>query len=86
MPFDTEFRWNEWNLDHSTSHGVEVSEIEHVVRNAGHGYPTYIGNGKWRVIGRGQGGRMVEVVFVDDPGDPTIYVIHAQPVKVRRRK
>ena len=45
------FRWNEWNLDHATKHGVVVEEIELVVRR---GRRQYVGNCKYRVAGRAQ--------------------------------
>ena len=34
-----EFRWNEWNLDHVSKHGVTPDEAEYVVRNARRPYP-----------------------------------------------
>jgi hypothetical protein len=39
------------------------------------------------VVGRGQGGRFIEVIFVLDP-PPWIffYVIHAMPLTTRRRR
>lgn len=84
MLTDLVFRWNEWNTGQATKHGCARSEIESVVRNAGRGYPRYVGDGKWLVYGRGTGGRMIEVVFVLD-ADDTVYVIHAIPVTLRRR-
>ena len=30
----SEFRWNDWNLEHTTKHGVPPEESEHVVRFA----------------------------------------------------
>jgi len=82
------FRWIEWNLDHATKHGVAVAECEQVVR-AG----TYrrAGDGKYRAVGRGAGGRWLQVVFaltVDDE----VFVIHSRPLteiekhRERRRK
>jgi hypothetical protein len=61
------------------------SEAESIVRSAGRGFPKYIGDGKWLVYGRGAGGRMVETIYVLDP-DRTIYIIHAMPVTLRRRR
>jgi hypothetical protein len=37
------------------------------------------------VIGRGQGGRFVKVIYVLDR-DGTAYVIHAMPLTTRRRR
>ena len=80
-----EFRWNEWNLEHATKHGCTIPEIESVVRNAGRGWPRKGAESKYTVEGRGQGGRMVRVVYVIDP-DGTLYVIHALPLTTRRRR
>jgi uncharacterized DUF497 family protein len=85
-----EFRWNEWNLGHAAEHGVSRHEAESVVRHARRPYPTRVRpsigpNPKWIVEGRGQGDRMVRVVYVTDPDD-TIYVIHAMPLTTRRRR
>jgi uncharacterized DUF497 family protein len=79
------FRWNEWNLEHCTVHGCTVGEVELVVRNAARGFPSRIGDEKWRVIGRGTGNRLVQVVYVLD-ADATIYPIHAMPLTTRRRR
>jgi len=67
-------------------HGCTVAEIESVVRREIH-RARKTGGDKWRVEGRGQGNRFIEVVFVFD-GDPddTLYVIHAMPLTTRRRK
>lgn len=74
-----EFRWNAWNLDHATKHGVSREEAERIVENARPPDPEERGDDKWRVVGRGQGDRWVQVIFlVDDDG--SIYVIHARPL------
>ena len=73
------FRWNDWNLEHAAKHGVEPWEAEHVVRNARPPYPQEREDKKWLVIGRGSGGRFLQVVFIVDDDD-TIYVIHARPL------
>jgi hypothetical protein len=80
-----EFRWNSWNLDQATKHGCTVEEIQAIVRNPGRGYPRKRGNGKLMVVGRGTGGRLVEVIYVLDE-DGTAYVIHAMPLITRRRR
>lgn len=80
------FRWNAWNLDHAARHGVIVpQEAERVVENARPPYPQYIGEGKWIVIGRGFGGRLVQVIFLADP-DGTVYIIHARPLTDREKR
>jgi len=43
------------------------------------------GKGKWLVIGRGQGDRFLEVVYLVDPDD-TLFIIHAMPLTTRRRR
>jgi hypothetical protein len=79
-----DFRWIDWNLDHATKHGCGISEIESIVRR-NFNRARKFGNGKWRIEGRGQGDRVVEVIFVKDD-DGTIFVIHAMPLTTRRRK
>jgi phage-related protein len=85
MASEIEFRWIDWNLDHATVHGCAIEEIESVVRTAGRGWPRKIGDGKRAVEGRGQGGRMVRVVYLIDP-EGTFFVIHAMPLTTRRRR
>jgi len=80
-----DFRWNEWNEEHATKHGVSEAEAERVILGAVRPWPRYQGNGKWMVEGRGQGDRFVRVVYLVDPDD-TLYVIHAMPLTGRRRK
>ena len=80
-----EFRWNDWNMAQATKHGCTLSEVESIIRGAHRGFPRKHGNGEWLVIGRGVGGRMVEVIYVLD-ADETIYVIHAMPLTARRRR
>ena len=80
------FRWNDWNQDHIERHGVSPEEAEKVVRRC---KPLYRGDGKYLVIGRGRGGRWLQVIYVLDD-DGTLYVIHARPLsdseKHRRRR
>ena len=80
-----EFRWNEWNLEHATRHGVGCAEAERLVESPGRGWPRYVGNKKLMVQGRGQGGRMVQVIYVLDD-DGTVYIIQAMPLTTRRRR
>lgn len=74
-----EFRWNDWNLNHATGHGVSVEEAESVVRNARAPWPESVGDGKYRVYGPGRSGRTVHAIFIKDD-DGILYVIHARPV------
>lgn len=85
MHRDVEFRWNAWNIEHATSHGCSIAEIESVVRNAGRGWPRKEADEKYAVEGRGQGNRMVRVIYVLD-ANRTRYVIHAMPLTTRRRR
>lgn len=80
-----DFRWNGWNLDHATKHGCSVEEIQSVVRNATRPYPAKDGEGKWVVVGRGTGGRFIQVIYLIDP-HPFAYVIHAMPVTPKGRR
>ncbi|HEY8748535.1 MAG TPA: hypothetical protein VIM11_11215 [Tepidisphaeraceae bacterium] len=81
----SEFRWNEWNLDHATRHGVGRLEAERIVDHPGRGWPRRGGRDKLMVQGRGEGGRMVQVVYLLD-ADGTIFIIHAMPLTTRRRR
>jgi uncharacterized DUF497 family protein len=81
-----DLRWNAWNLENATKHGVSVEEAEHVVRNAGRPYPGRHDAGMWLVVGRGDHGRMVEVIFVYDDARDTVYIIHAMPTRGNRRR
>ncbi len=74
------FRWHQWNLDKVAKHGMSPLEAERVVCNASRPYPQKRKDGRWLVIGRGQGDRFVEVVYLIDP-DGTIFVIHAMDLR-----
>ena len=84
-----DFRWNDWNLDHATSHGISVDEIEALIESARPPFPEYRGDDKWIVVGPGKGGRFVQVIFLLDD-DGTAYAIHARlltdPEKRRYRR
>jgi uncharacterized protein len=80
------FRWNEWNIEHVSKHGVAPDEAEAVARAAQPPFPQHVGDGKWVVGGRGEGGRFVQVIYVIDP-DESFYIIHARPmtdIEIRR--
>jgi uncharacterized DUF497 family protein len=85
MFMEIEFRWNEWNLEHVRKHGCTPEEAQMVIRNAGRGFPRKWGDSKWCVEGRGQGGRVIRVIYVYSP-ENVIYVIHAMPLTTRRRR
>ncbi|MGO8745340.1 MAG: hypothetical protein ACLQNE_05070 [Thermoguttaceae bacterium] len=80
-----EFRWNEWNVEHIAEHGVSPVEAERVVEAARRPYPLARPDDKWLVIGRGSGGRWLQVVYVLSPED-TVFVIHARPLTDREKR
>ncbi len=79
-----QFRWNDWNLEHLAKHGCDYREAESVVRRPSRGFPRKIGDGKWLVEGRGQGDRLLKVIYIFSPPG-VIYVIHAMPLRIGRR-
>jgi len=85
------FRWNEWNLDHVSEHGLDQDEVEEVASTPTTPYPEYLGEGKWTVRGQTRDGRYLQVIYVHDPDD-TVYVIHSRPLtetekrRLRRRR
>lgn len=79
-----DFRWNEWNEQHVADHGVRPAEAEAVVEKARRPFPRKIDDDKWLVWGRGQGGRLLQVVFVLDD-EECVYVIHARPLTDREK-
>ena len=79
------FRWNDWNLEHATKHGVTPEEAELVVESARAPFPEQIGDDKLLVMGRGIGGRYVQVIYVVDD-DGALYIIHARPLTDHQKK
>lgn len=79
-----EFRWNDWNFEHIGEHGVSPDEAEMVVAHARSPFPERLENDKWLVMGRGKGGRFLQVVFVLDD-DNTIFVIHSRPLTEKEK-
>jgi len=80
-----EFRWIDWNRDHISEHGVHWEEAEAVVRQMQPPFPEQIGNDKLLAVGKGRGGRLLQVIYVLD-ADDTIFVIHARPLTDREKK
>ena len=80
------FRWNDWNLEHATRHGVNAGEAEAVVRYARPPYPRKAGDGKWLVRGHGIGRRYLQVVFVYDDDQVTAYILHARPLTDKEKR
>jgi len=79
-----DFRWIRWNVGKVEKHGCSPREAEQVVNHPARGYPRRSGK-KYKVVGRGQGDRWVQVIYLIDP-DGTIFVIHAMPLTSRRRR
>jgi uncharacterized DUF497 family protein len=48
-------------------------------------YPQARESDKWLVVGRGFGGRWLQVVYVFDPDD-LVFVIHARPLSTREKR
>jgi uncharacterized DUF497 family protein len=80
-----EFRWNAWNIEHIAEHGVSLKEAEHVVESARRPYPLARLDDKWLVVGRGHGGRWLQVICIFSPDD-TVFVIHARPLTDREKR
>ncbi len=80
------FRWNDWNLDHATIHGISPDEAESVVRSAKRPYPEKTGDNKWIVRGQGSSGRYIQVVFIYDDDAVTVYIIHARPLNDKEKR
>ncbi len=76
-----EFRWNDWNLDHATRHGVSVDEAENLVRR---GPARHVGDNKYLVRGRGAGGRFIQVIYVAEP--ECFYILHARAMTEREKR
>jgi uncharacterized DUF497 family protein len=75
----SEFRWNEWNVEHIARHGVGPEEAEEVVDRATAPFPERHRRERLRVWGKTAEGRHIQVVFVLDP-EGSIFVIHARPL------
>lgn len=80
-----EFRWIEWNVQHIEEHGVDWQEAELLIERARAPYPLRRGEDKWMVKGAGNGGRLLQAIYVVDP-DGTVFVIHARPLTDREKK
>jgi hypothetical protein len=67
-------RWNDWNIDHATRHGVTIKEMERIILA---GPARFVGDGKYSVVGRGVGGRWIQVIYLISPAE-CYYPIHAR--------
>lgn len=79
------FRWNQWNIEHISEHGVLPGEAEAIVVTASRPYPLWQAEDKWLVWGPGAGGRLLQVVYVLDEDDQ-VYVIHARPLTDKEKQ
>ena len=85
MGHGMDFRWIDWNRDHVAEHGVDPEEAESVVRDARPPFPQQIGDDKLLVMGRGRGGRFLQVIFLLDPDD-AVFIMHARPLTKGERR
>ena len=79
------FRWNEWNLDHATIHGLAQWECEYLVEHSRSPYPEYVGEGKYLVLGQLPDGMYAQVICIYSPPG-VVYVVHARPSTDRERR
>ncbi len=80
-----DLRWNDWNIEHATQHGVSIQEIEALIDSARAPFPEYRGDGKWLVQGRGQGDRLIQAIYLlDGPG--MAYVIHSRELRDQEKR
>lgn len=87
MTYD--FRWNQWNQDHISQHGVGSDEAQYVVEHPTRGFPRYDGARKYRAWGQTAAGRYLQVIYIFSPPG-VVYVIHSrdltEPEKRRLRR
>jgi uncharacterized DUF497 family protein len=67
------FAWDEKNREHLGKHDVTPAEAEFVVENAEPPFPQHIGDGKRRVWGATNSGRMLQVIYVLKAHDQVEY-------------
>jgi uncharacterized DUF497 family protein len=80
------FRWNDWNRQHIARHGIVPEQAEYVVLNPRRRYPSYEGDGRWMVRGQDANGLYIQVVYVVDSEDETVYVIDARSLTDREKR
>ena len=79
------FRWNDWNREKVSSHGLRIDQVEVVVESARSPYPLQREDDKYLVWGADQDGEFLQVVFLIDP-DGAIFVIHGRRLTEREKK
>ncbi|HSU67669.1 MAG TPA: hypothetical protein VLJ39_12415 [Tepidisphaeraceae bacterium] len=67
------FSWDDWNVEHIAGHGVTPYEAEYVVKHAAPPFPHEVGDEKYRVWGRTDDGRFLQVIFVYRSDDDVDY-------------
>jgi uncharacterized DUF497 family protein len=73
-----EFVWNNVNATHVAKHGIRPDEAEYIVERARPPYPQMIGEDKRLVVGRLEGGRYVQVIYVPSRSvSGGVYIMHA---------
>jgi len=58
------FAWDEENTEHIARHAVTADEAEFVLQRAKIPFPQSLGEGKFRVWGTAENGRMLQVIYV----------------------
>lgn len=58
------FLWNARNEQHIEKHDVSKPEAEYIIRHASRPYPREMGDGKYKVWGQTQNGRLLQVIYV----------------------
>ena len=79
------FRWNEWNVEHISEHGVSPEEAEEIVLAARPPFPENQGDGKWLVRAASSHGKYLQVIYVIEE-DQRVYVIHSRPLTDREKR
>jgi uncharacterized DUF497 family protein len=58
------FAWDKENRDHIATHSVTPAEAQFVVENVAAPFPQEVGDGKRRVWGTTDSGRLLQVIYV----------------------
>jgi len=78
-------RWDDWNRDHCTKHGISISGIEALLIGSVFGRETY--KGRYQVFRTDPQGRALSFVVGLVPGETDIwYVFSARPASRRERR
>ena len=80
-----DFRWNAWNVEKCSKHGVDPADAEYVIERARSPFPRRIDRGKLLVWGQASSGAYLQVIYLLD-ADGTAFVIHAMPLTDRQKR